>query len=416
MTSIDERTSSYLHEFLSSEAASQLNREQSLLELERSKPSAMDESTLSKHELLDNTYMGIRNLGNTCYISVILQMLFFNASTAIGDFHFQNCYKNPNSCLECQLIKISIALSRRESYAFCDGLFPVCFRRLLITELPSLASSSAQQDAAEFFQAFLCKISRLDSFREAINSSFPVSIMNAIECACCGSRKVTPSFSDQFSPIVVVPKGSVTSALSSYFGSERVSNCDQCCTAKYAHNFICASSAVPKFILIQLYVFEFSDGKIVKVPINLSSFSIDSEFPASVVKMEKAQGNAENLDELTALGFSRPHIEKAIKNADNPSDINALVDWLCSNPEDDGESALPNHDASDQGEMVSLSNQKYRLSAIIAHCGKSTNCGHYFLYIKNEDAQWLMFDDEKVYKISEAKVDFASSYLLLYSL
>ena len=419
MTSVDEKLSLYLDELRASEETSQIKREQSLLEQEKTGSSLVDESTTtsSKNAFPDGTLMGIRNLGNTCYISVILHLLFVNGSISIENAHFLDCHKNPNSCLECQLLKIGTALSNPKPASY-GGLLPVPFRRLLMNVLPALTSSSAQQDAVEFLQAFLPKLACLGSFKRLVDASFPASMISFIECQNCHFERIIPLSAEEFSPIVVIPEDSVISALSKYFTPERVNDCENCAIPQYAQNFIRVSSIIPKFILIQLYVFEFVNGEVVKAPIGLSLFSIDREFPASMIKTKRMQHEPQHLNELLGLGFSKQHIERAMKNVHNPSDINVLIDWLCSNPPmSHGELSAPESEDGGREGGVSISSDKtYRLSGVVSHRGKSTHCGHYFIFIKDPKLGWLMFDDEKSYRIAEDDIDFASAYLLLYSL
>lgn len=426
MTTADEKLSSSLSATLNSTAVSHVKREQSLLELEQLRPNIIEEGLVNQNDLIpDTNSIGIKNLGNSCYISVILQMLFHSSNFPLDLSHFYVCFKNPISCFECQTIKIANFISNSSNLTseFISEISPISFRRLLMKELPSLAGTSTQQDAAEFFQAFFLNIStKMSTFKYLKNNYFPLSTRTAIECTECDYQN-TQIISDDYSPLIVLPKenSSISNAILKFFkkGPSESVFCSKCNLSSVITYSYLATSALPQFLLVQLYIFDTDENKqLVKVPLDLSSFTIDFEFSSNILTLQPNKCNLSvenipNFNELLGFGFSEHQIRTAIDKVDNPKDINLVIDWICSNPVDRENTFT---DQKEDSTTITQPNSMYKLSAIICHRGKSVHCGHYYALIKEPSGQWLLFDDEKVSKIDNYMPYFPSAYLLLYSI
>lgn len=64
---------------------------------------------------------------------------------------------------------------------------------------------------------------------------------------------------------------------------------------------------------------------------------------------------------------------------------------------------------------------RYELTAVLTHKGRSADSGHYVSWAKQDDGQWLQFDDEEMIPRKEEEVialsgggDWHMAYLLLY--
>lgn len=64
---------------------------------------------------------------------------------------------------------------------------------------------------------------------------------------------------------------------------------------------------------------------------------------------------------------------------------------------------------------------RYDLVAVLTHKGRSADSGHYVSWVKEEDGQWINFDDELIIAVKEADVlalagggDWHMANLLLY--
>lgn len=72
--------------------------------------------------------------------------------------------------------------------------------------------------------------------------------------------------------------------------------------------------------------------------------------------------------------------------------------------------------------MTSSGNQavEYNLKAVLTHCGRSADSGHYISWI-NESGNWWKMDDDKVSAVSEEDImkldgggDWHMAYICLY--
>lgn len=138
----------------------------------------------------------------------------------------------------------------------------------------------------------------------------------------------------------------------------------------------------------------------------------------------------EQIESLAAMGFDFKVARKALILNDN--DINKSVEWLFSNPDDDGiipETSAPTQNLREQVKQLKDSllcgpkegPTKYSLRAIVCHKGSSPHTGHYVAYIKKEikgESHWVLFNDEKVVLCDPASLEDAkeTSYIYFFEL
>lgn len=114
---------------------------------------------------------------------------------------------------------------------------------------------------------------------------------------------------------------------------------------------------------------------------------------------------------VASMGFSNQLAKKALIL--NNNDPNAAVEWLFSNPDDDGvitETPAPVNVAEQEKELIdklesqSTTNHRYKLKSVICHKGASPHTGHYVVFIKKlveNKEKWVLFNDEKVVECDE---------------
>lgn len=157
---------------------------------------------------------GIENLGNSCYMNCVMQMLM--QMPAFVDLfekesHWETCSEsNPTKCLTCQVIK------------FIRGFLPgkSIKPRMLKQAIGMLArdfDNCKQQDCYEFFTVFTDLLSHVSA--NQIHSLFSLKLHYSMECLECHHRDRTPS--DEENCITVqLPKGELNSFLLSDLVSE----------------------------------------------------------------------------------------------------------------------------------------------------------------------------------------------------
>ncbi len=108
---------------------------------------------------------------------------------------------------------------------------------------------------------------------------------------------------------------------------------------------------------------------------------------------------------LEEMGFTTAQARKALRlNSNNPE---IAVAWLFENPADPGDDLYAPQEA--EGESSTAVNAavipgssdlpaKYAIKSFISHKGPSVHSGHYVAHVKQNDGEWVFFNDEKVVK------------------
>ena len=150
---------------------------------------------------------------------------------------------------------------------------------------------------------------------------------------------------------------------------------------------------------------------------------IDDPFDASKEQDgNSAPENLEAIDNLVAMGFSALLAKKALHL--NGNDVNASVEWLFSNPDDDGviHDNQPVFNIKEESEKLKkklleepMGSGNYRLKAVVCHKGSSPNTGHYVVFVRIKE-EWVLFNDEKVVRCDNNLEDMRKNgYIYFFS-
>uniref|UniRef100_A0A2S2NUA3 Ubiquitin carboxyl-terminal hydrolase n=1 Tax=Schizaphis graminum TaxID=13262 RepID=A0A2S2NUA3_SCHGA len=152
-------------------------------------------------------YTGIHNLGNSCYMNSIIQVLF-----SISDFTdkyylgsrdiFELCQTNPIDNFDVQMAKVAHGLCSgkysmpppeviegKKKY-WHHGIRPNTFKLLIGKGHPEFATKK-QQDAQEFFLYFLSLIERYSQNAQNPAECFKFNIEDRYQCSTTGQIKYT---------------------------------------------------------------------------------------------------------------------------------------------------------------------------------------------------------------------------------
>lgn len=148
---------------------------------------------------------------------------------------------------------------------------------------------------------------------------------------------------------------------------------------------------------------------------HMDDIDIDEPFTPTDSKTSSTEPSQDSIDNLVSMGFSNQLSKKALIL--NKNDINAAVEWLFSNPDDDGviEDSKPIVNVAQECREITqdllenppTNNGKYDVKAVICHKGSSPHTGHYVVYIKkfiNNETKWVLFNDEKVVVCDDASI------------
>jgi ubiquitin carboxyl-terminal hydrolase 5/13 len=110
---------------------------------------------------------------------------------------------------------------------------------------------------------------------------------------------------------------------------------------------------------------------------------------------------------LGDMGFDAPQARQALK--ETGGDVARAVDWLFSHPNATGDfGVMPGSDKLPVN---------FQLQSIVCHKGTSVHAGHYVTFIRKkvsgeEDASWVLFNDEKVAKAAD--IDEMKKFAYIY--
>jgi len=137
-------------------------------------------------------YIGLKNLGNSCYCNSLYQVLYSLPEFARQYHNIElllNAPDLPPADLATQFAKLSFGLLS-EKYSEEKAISPKMIKQLIGRNDPEF-STNKQQDALEYYQHVLTKISRSD--KSNIERFFTFQVETRLECAQTGQVRYTKS-------------------------------------------------------------------------------------------------------------------------------------------------------------------------------------------------------------------------------
>ena len=328
-------------------------------------------------------FTGLENLGNSCYMASIIQVLFslehfqiIYLDTALE--HLTNCLNNPVECYYCQISKLMYGMNSgmyslkktktlpivdenkpQEIEEYQDGIRPASFKNFFHKGHKEF-NSGKQQDALEYLSYILEKFERQEKMSGNPNpkSPFEFELENRLECVHCHIVKYQRT--TNFYLNLTVPnwetkreKGSkvtLEECLSKFTGSEVVElDCPNC---KKKSNFEKTQKITdfPAYLIIvfERFVYEWVPIKL-DVDFIIQSEKIDfkdlirnhSNTEEKVVVEEEVKKeeietdpefNQEALNELIQNGIPELAAKHSLLNTGNSSSEEAM-NWYFMNME-----------------------------------------------------------------------------------
>ncbi|CDO96214.1 unnamed protein product [Kluyveromyces dobzhanskii CBS 2104] len=299
--------------------------------------------------------LGLLNLGNSCYLNSVLQVLLnggvhnWNLND-LGSFPLDVVYPRTNLC--CQLIKLRDAMTEQQS-RYPGGVKPSTFKKVIGGSHEEF-SSGRQQDSLEFF-TYLCEKLDKEIFKNTStnpNDLFRFTLQDKIKCSDCNKVK----FMDQVSEVIQLPLKktddvqSLSDRLNDYFNGEMIEY--RCPTTKEMTlaSKTPAFTSFPRTLIvnpIRIELINWQPSKTsepVTVPgvrddllLDITSFKSvglsDGEEELKEEESGSVQFNESFLQQLQEMGFSLNAAKRALFATGN-SDPNSAMEWLFQHMED----------------------------------------------------------------------------------
>lgn len=315
-----------------------------------------------------NGFVGLRNLGATCYVNSLLQQLFMIPlfRKEIIEAQHDKVGKEESILFQLQLVFTSLMASQRTVYNPWD------FTRTIRMDNQPF-SPYEQKDVDEFLIHLLDRIDQElkgAAQEKLVGDTFKLTFANEVICKDCPHRSET--LEESLSVILNVKnKRTVYESLNAYVQSDVLEGdnayyCERCDRKVTAHKRQTIKT-LPNTLLIVLKRFEFNYETMMKAKVNDYC-----EFPQEL-----------NLEEFTQEGQTAKELNAGLESGQ----------LLHEDLSDDQKKMLKR--------QVPQYYYKYKLKGIIVHSGYA-DAGHYYSYILDRNTQgqsedrWFEFNDSIV--------------------
>lgn len=415
-----------------------------LLEAPVAKTQFMEDLTEAQLALALDLPVGLKNLGNTCYLNAVVQCLKSVPELCIGLNKFKNNYGDMAG---------SLTLALRDLYEFMEKYKqsdypPLLLVQLVKTVFPQFSTMGEhgvpqQQDANEFLTELLRV---LQQKLPKLPPSTSNELNNQASAAASSSSLIDQYFSGEFMCTMKcdeAPEETATSTFESFLQlscfisqdvkylftglktrlEEKLEKRSVSLGRDALYTKTSRINRLPAYCCIQLVRFFYKEKekvsakvlKDVKFPIMLDVFDLcTSELQKKLLPMRESfrvQDEQENsarkskkLEELAAQSEKKMSADANGGHAANGKEVKEYAPFSFENDTGSNNSGF------------------YELNAVLTHKGRSANSGHYVGWSKDSKTnQWYMYDDDTVTKVSEEDIlklsgggDWHTAYVLFY--
>jgi len=384
--------------------------------------------------------VGLTNLGNTCYMNSVLQLLG-SLPSFVNECTTENAKKSRWSDPKLQFYRLYIEMMKGERMTISPRIL-----RSVVCHDNREFMSGHQQDAVEFFLYLFNYIKIHNPNTCLTNCEF--DSVDVLTCSHCKSVATNPM--KDLSLLLLTPPKNFDNEKEMVISFEELLNfthkrviperqCDKCgkcgCESdQQMKNF-------PDYLFVGVTLDSCDERGVVRKENVSVSFDINNvDITTRKCAVEETVDEKKVL-ELMNLGFSRSQCVRALRNV---SDVEQAITWIIENPmeaspavqqvmemgftEEEAREALE-ESSGNVGLAIewlfgprtkkkiskkSDGNGTYELVGFLQHKGPSALCGHYVATIKRND-KWVLYNDGKVSIYpNDVQPAFGKGYLYLF--
>eukprot|EP01088_Endostelium_zonatum_P020559 TRINITY_DN7633_c0_g1_i2.p1 TRINITY_DN7633_c0_g1~~TRINITY_DN7633_c0_g1_i2.p1 ORF type:complete len:1019 (-),score=151.37 TRINITY_DN7633_c0_g1_i2:53-3109(-) len=312
----------------------------------------------------EQKYVGIKNLGATCYMGSLIQTLYFNKVFRAGMYRWQkpkdNMELDGKEEICVQLQNIFTNLQKGDAKHFNPELFAKSCN----------IKTASQEDAQEFFKLLITFLEEGQGMQELIKSLFQGEYLRQTECLECGNKT---NQKDEFYELDlnIENKTNLSDCIAEHFNEETLSGyaCDKCSKKDANAKRTLSVLKFPPVLNVQLLRFVYDVGT----------------------------KNKKKL--FHKLAFEKT-LDASKYSAFTPSAAAPATNDTSSMSTDDKESGSDGSGVEEAHKTVRTTNPNkvlYDLTAVLCHIGYSAYGGHYIAYIYDTtEESWYKFNDSDV--------------------
>ncbi|KAK1305398.1 Ubiquitin carboxyl-terminal hydrolase 25 [Acorus calamus] len=416
--------------------------------------------------------VGLRNLGNTCYLNSVLQCLTYTpplAHLSLLHRHSSLC-KSPSPDRPRRRNRVPLLPPREEDRAVAEPRRGRGAGRAvgLRSGLEDRFRWGRQEDAHEFLRHVIdaCHSASLKLLKRKAGAAatatevkeiFGGALMSQVKCLLCGRE------SDKVDEIMdlsldLIGCGSLAEALARFFQAEVLDGnnkykCDKCEKLTEAKKQLFILRA-PNVLVIQFKRFEGINGAKINRDITFGEVLLLSSYMCKASQEQAicgehigARKSRINAWGIHCAGAKRMCIEEHNMNrgivacfwtdsslGPEPVDLSTVEALHRKTEEPPRSSLLPSQSSLSRAVRIKDGNlwggdeslsqpsvrnndpqPEYKLYGIIVHSGCSPDSGHYYAYIKDANGRWYCCNDAHVSLASTQQVLSEKVYILFYS-
>jgi len=405
-----------------------------LLEAPTKQTKFMEDLTEEQLAIALDLPVGLKNLGNTCYLNAVVQCL-----KGIPEL-CQSLTKFKNSAGD---MTGSLTLALRDTYDFMEKYKQSDYPPLLLVQLtrtvfPQFSTTGEhgepqQQDANEFLTEFLRV---LQQKLPALNPSSASTSTPAPPVSNKYSNLIDQYFSGTFTCSMKCDEAAdepFTSQKESFLQlscfisqdvkylqtglkmrlEEKITKMSPSLTRDAVYTKTSRITRLPSYLCVNLVRFFYKEKEKVSAKVLK-----DVKFPVMLDVFDLCTSDLQKQLQPMRESFRVQDEEENKTKKANKINDESKVDP--SQPKDT--SKLEYASFSFEGDLGSNNSAYYELIGVLTHKGRSSNSGHYVGWSKNSKTnQWYMFDDDVVTKMTEEDIlklsgggDWHTAYVLFY--